>query len=157
MKIQLLLVGKTTQDFVGNGVEEYAGRLRHYLPFEVAVIPDIRNTRNLSPAQMKEKEGEAILRHVMPDDWVVLLDEHGTSFSSLAFAGYLAKRMLAAPKRLIFVIGGAYGFSGSVRAAARETVSLSPMTFSHQLARLLFAEQLYRAMTIINGLPYHHE
>ncbi|MDR1381184.1 MAG: 23S rRNA (pseudouridine(1915)-N(3))-methyltransferase RlmH [Tannerella sp.] len=157
MKVQLLLVGKTTQDFVQKGVEEYAGRLKHYLPFELEVIPDIRNTRNFSVDRLREKEGEAILRHLRPDDLTVLLDERGREFTSAEFAGYLEKKTVAAPKRLVFIIGGPYGFSDGVHAIAREKISLSRMTFSHQLVRLIFAEQLYRAMTILNNQPYHHE
>jgi 23S rRNA (pseudouridine1915-N3)-methyltransferase len=157
MKVQLLLAGKTTQDFVRKGVEDYTGRLKHYLPFEIEVIPDIRNTRNFSFDQMKEMEGTAILKYIQPDDWVVLLDEHGKEFTSLEFAGYMEKKMLTAPKRLSFIIGGPYGFSNKVYAVAREKISLSKMTFSHQLVRLIFVEQLYRAMTILGNQPYHHE
>jgi 23S rRNA (pseudouridine1915-N3)-methyltransferase len=157
MKVQLLLVGKTTRDFVRKGMEEYAGRLKHYLPFDWEAIPDIRNTRNFSFDQIKEKEGEAILKFIQPDDWVVLLDEHGSEFTSLAFAGYMGKKMLAAPKRLLFIIGGPYGFSNKVHAVACDKISLSKMTFSHQLVRLIFVEQLYRAMTILGNQPYHHE
>jgi 23S rRNA (pseudouridine1915-N3)-methyltransferase len=157
MKVLLLLVGKTTQDFIREGVAEYAGRLKHYLSFEMEVIPDIRNTRNFSPGQMKEKEGDAILRCIRPDDRVVLLDEHGKEFTSAAFAGYMEKKTLASPKRLVFIVGGPYGFSDRVYAIACDKVSLSRMTFSHQLVRLVFAEQLYRAMTILSNQPYHHE
>jgi 23S rRNA (pseudouridine1915-N3)-methyltransferase len=157
MKVRLLLVGKTTQDFVRKGEEEYAGRLKHYLPFEGEVVPDIRNTRNFSFDQMKEKEGELILKYIQPDDWVVLLDEHGKEFTSLEFAGYMDKKILASPKRLLFIIGGPYGFSNKVYAAAHDTISLSKLTFSHQLVRLIFVEQLYRAMTILSNQPYHHE
>jgi 23S rRNA (pseudouridine1915-N3)-methyltransferase len=137
-------------------VAEYTGRLKHYLPFEVEVIPDIRNTRNLSSGQIKEKEGEAILKCIRPDDWIVLLDEHGEEYTSVTFAGYMAKKTLAAPRRLVFIAGGPYGFPAGVYAVAREKISLSKMTFSHQLVRLIFAEQLYRAMTILNNQPYHH-
>ncbi|MDR0699489.1 MAG: 23S rRNA (pseudouridine(1915)-N(3))-methyltransferase RlmH [Tannerella sp.] len=156
MKVLLLLVGKTTPDFVQRGVEEYFGRLKHYLPFEIETIPDIRNTRNLSFDQIKAKEGEAILKHIQPDDWIVLLDEHGKEYTSSAFADYIGKKMLAAPKRLVFIIGGPYGFSDKIYAVACEKISLSKMTFSHQLVRLLFTEQLYRIMTILNHQPYHH-
>jgi 23S rRNA (pseudouridine1915-N3)-methyltransferase len=157
MKVLLLFVGKTTPDFVRRGVEEYSGRLRHYLPVEIETIPDIRNTRNLSFDQIKEKEGDAILKHIQPDDRVVLLDEHGKEYTSPAFADYIGKKMLASPKRLVFIIGGPYGFPDKIYAAACEKVSLSKMTFSHQMVRLIFAEQLYRAMTILNNQPYHHE
>jgi 23S rRNA (pseudouridine1915-N3)-methyltransferase len=157
MKVLLLLVGKTTQDFVRRGVDEYSERLRHYLPFEIETIPDIRNTRNLSFNQMKEKEGDTILKYIRADDWVVLLDERGKEYTSSAFAGYIEKKMLASPKRLVFIIGGPYGFPDKIYAAACEKISLSKMTFSHQLVRLIFAEQLYRVMTILNNQPYHHE
>jgi 23S rRNA (pseudouridine1915-N3)-methyltransferase len=157
MKVQLLLVGKTTQDFVRKGVEEFCGRLKHYLPFELEIIPDIRNTKNFSFDQMKEKEGELILKYFQPGDFIVLLDEHGKEFTSLDFAGYIEKKTSIVSKRFVFVIGGPYGFSNKVYAAAQEKISLSKMTFSHQLVRLIFVEQLYRAMTILGNEPYHHE
>jgi 23S rRNA (pseudouridine1915-N3)-methyltransferase len=157
MKVQLLLVGKTTQEFVRKGVEEYADRLKHYLPFEMETIPDMRNMRNFSFDRIREKEGDAILKYIQPDDLVVLLDERGKEFTSMEFAGYMEKKMLATPKRLVFIIGGPYGFADKVYALAREKVSLSKMTFSHQLIRLIFVEQLYRAMTILGNQPYHHE
>jgi 23S rRNA (pseudouridine1915-N3)-methyltransferase len=157
MKVRLLLVGKTTQDFVRRGVEEYSGRLKYYLPFEISYIPDIRNTRNLSFGQTKEKEADAILKYIQPDDWVVLLDERGKEYTSSTFADYIGKKMRAAPKCLVFIIGGPYGFSDKIYAVAGEQISLSKMTFSHQLVRLIFTEQLYRAMTILNNQPYHHE
>lgn len=157
MKVQLLLVGKTTQEFVRKGMEEYAGRLKHYLPFEMQTIPDIRNMRSFSSDRIREKEGDAILKYIQPDDVVVLLDEHGKEFTSMEFAGYMEKKMLATSKRLVFIIGGPYGFADKVYALAREKVSLSKMTFSHQLIRLIFTEQLYRAMTILSNQPYHHE
>jgi 23S rRNA (pseudouridine1915-N3)-methyltransferase len=158
MKVQLFVVGKTTQDFVRKGTEEFCSRLQHYLPsFEMEVIPDIKNTKNLSFDQMKEREGELILKYFQPGDFIVLLDEHGKEFTSLAFAGYMEKKAYSVSKRLVFVIGGPYGFSSKVYAAAQEQISLSRMTFSHQLIRLIFVEQLYRAMTILNNEPYHHE
>ncbi|MDR1368724.1 MAG: 23S rRNA (pseudouridine(1915)-N(3))-methyltransferase RlmH [Dysgonamonadaceae bacterium] len=157
MKISLLLVGKTAQDFVQKGVDEFCSRLKHYIPFELEIIPDIKNTKNLSFDQVKEKEGESILKTLQPGDHVVLLDERGKEWSSLQFAEYLEKKMHVVPKRLVFVIGGPYGFSQKVYDTAQEKVSLSKMTFSHQLIRLIFVEQLYRAMTILNNEPYHHE
>ncbi|GHT70710.1 ribosomal RNA large subunit methyltransferase H [Bacteroidia bacterium] len=157
MKIVLFLVGKTTQDFVQKGMDEFCSRLRHYLPFDVEVLPDIKNTKNFSFGQVKEREGELILKTFQPGDYVVLLDEKGKEFSSLRFADYLEKKMHVIPKRLVFVIGGPYGFSEKVYETAQEKISLSKMTFSHQLIRLVFAEQLYRAMTILNHEPYHHE
>ena len=157
MKIQLWVVGKTTQDFVEQGLTEFCGRIKHYLPFEMQVIPDIKDTKSLSPEQVKEKEGEGILKAIRPGDYIVLLDEQGRNFTSLQFAEYLERKILTVPKSLVFIIGGAYGFSPKVHKAAQEKIALSKMTFSHQLVRLIFAEQLYRAMTILNHLPYHHE
>jgi 23S rRNA (pseudouridine1915-N3)-methyltransferase len=157
MKIQLWVVGKTSQTFVQEGLAEFCGRLKHYLPFEMEVIPDIKNTKNLSFEQMKEREGETILNCFQPGDYIVLLDEHGKEFTSMEFAGYLEKKTHTVPKRLVFVIGGPYGFSSKVYEAAQEKIALSKMTFSHQLVRLIFVEQLYRAMTILNNEPYHHE
>ncbi|GHT13370.1 ribosomal RNA large subunit methyltransferase H [Bacteroidia bacterium] len=157
MKVQLLLVGKTTQDFVQKGVAEFCSRLTHYLPFEVEVIPDFKNTKNLTFDRIKEKEGEMILKFIQPGDFVVLLDEHGQEFTSLKFAGYIEKKTHTVSKRLVFVIGGPYGFSNKVYEAAQEKIALSKMTFSHQLVRLIFVEQLYRAMTILGNEPYHHE
>jgi 23S rRNA (pseudouridine1915-N3)-methyltransferase len=157
MKIILLLVGKTAQDFVQKGMDEFCSRLKHYLPFELEIIPDIKNTKNLSFEQVKEKEGESVLKSLQSGDYIVLLDERGKEFSSLQFAEYLEKKMHTVPKRLVFVIGGPYGFSRKVYEIAQEKISLSKMTFSHQLIRLIFVEQLYRAMTILNNEPYHHE
>ncbi|MDR0863340.1 MAG: 23S rRNA (pseudouridine(1915)-N(3))-methyltransferase RlmH [Candidatus Symbiothrix sp.] len=157
MKIQLLVVGKTNQDFVEKGVAEFCGRQKHYIPLDLEVIPDNKNMKNLSFEQQKEKEGELILKSVQPGDYVVLLDEHGKEFTSLQFSEYLEKKTHTVPKRLVFVIGGPYGFSKKVYETAQEKIALSKMTFSHQLIRLIFVEQLYRAMTILNNEPYHHE
>ena len=157
MKIQLLVVGKTNQDFVQKGLDEFCSRLKHYMPFELSIIPDIKNTKNLSQEQQKEKEGELILKNIQSGDYIVLLDEKGTAVSSLQFADYLEKKKHIVSKKLIFVIGGAYGFSAKVYETASEKLSLSTMTFSHQIIRLIFVEQLYRAMTILNNEPYHHD
>lgn len=157
MKIHLIMAGKTFQDFVREGMDEYGTRLKHYLPFETEVIPDIKNTKSLSFDHLKEKEGELILQSLQTGDFVVLSDERGKAFTSLEFAEYIGKKMQTVPKRLVFVIGGPYGFSQKVYEAAREKIALSKMTFSHQLVRLVFVEQLYRAMTILNHEPYHHE
>jgi 23S rRNA (pseudouridine1915-N3)-methyltransferase len=157
MKIQLLVVGKTHQDFVEKGVAEFCNRLKHYIPFELEVIFDNKNTKNRSFEQQKEKEGELIFKSFQPGDYIVLLDEHGKEFTSLQFSEYLEKKTHTVPKRLVFVIGGPYGFSPKVYEAAQEKIALSKMTFSHQLIRLIFVEQLYRAMTILNNEPYHHE
>ncbi|MDL2256956.1 23S rRNA (pseudouridine(1915)-N(3))-methyltransferase RlmH [Bacteroidales bacterium OttesenSCG-928-I14] len=157
MKIQLIVIGKTNQDFVHKGFEEFSGRLKHYIPFEFEVIPDIKNTKALTIEQQKEREGELILKSLRPDDYVVLLDEKGKEFTSLSFSDYLEKKMHVVPKRLVFIIGGPYGFSSKVYEKAKEKIALSKMTFSHQLIRLIFIEQIYRAMTILNNEPYHHE
>ncbi|MCL1938196.1 MAG: 23S rRNA (pseudouridine(1915)-N(3))-methyltransferase RlmH [Candidatus Azobacteroides sp.] len=156
MKILLLVVGKTSQDFVEKGLDEFGGRIKHYLPFEIQVIPAIKHAKSLSFDQQKEKEGEGILQYLQAGDYVVLLDEQGKEFTSLDFAKYLEKKRQTIPKCLVFVIGGAYGFSRKIYEAAQEKIALSKMTFSHQLVRLIFVEQLYRAMTILHQEPYHH-
>ncbi|MDR1356482.1 MAG: 23S rRNA (pseudouridine(1915)-N(3))-methyltransferase RlmH [Tannerellaceae bacterium] len=156
MKIVLLMIGKTDSSAYTQAIEEYGKRINRYLPFEVSVVPDLRNTRNMPEAQQKEKEGELILKALQPGDACVLLDERGTTYSSEDFAAYIGGKMHTVRKRLVFVIGGPYGFSRQLYDAAPESLSLSRMTFSHQMIRLLFTEQLYRAMTIINNEPYHH-
>ncbi|MDR1718597.1 MAG: 23S rRNA (pseudouridine(1915)-N(3))-methyltransferase RlmH [Dysgonamonadaceae bacterium] len=156
MKIQLLVIGKTTQDFIRKGIDEYLSRLAHYVPFELKVMPGLKETKHLSAEQIKRKEGDILLKTLLPSDYLILLDERGQDFSSMEFAEYLKKRS-SLSKRLVFIIGGAYGFSDDVYAAANEKIAFSKMTFSHQLIRLIFAEQLYRAMTILNNEPYHHE
>ena len=155
MKIVLLVVGKTTESYFVQGIDEYSKRLAHYVPFELTVIPELRNTKSLSADQQKEREADLILKALQPGDYVVLLDEHGREFTSLQFASYLEKKMANIAKRLIFVVGGPYGFSNRVYQAAQEKISLSKMTYSHQMIRLIFTEQLYRAMTILNNEPYH--
>lgn len=157
MKIVLLVVGKTTERYLIDAIAEYEKRLVHYIPFEMEVIADLKQTKNLSAEQIKEREGEMILKRLQPGDWVVLLDERGKEFTSMAFADFVEKRTHTVSKRMVFVIGGAYGFSSGVYAQAAEKISLSRMTFSHQMIRLLFVEQVYRAMTILNNEPYHHE
>ena len=157
VKISLLVVGKTDADHVRKGIEEYEKRVRRYLPYEMRVIPDVKNAKNLSETQQKEREGEAILAQVEPSDFLVLLDERGVEFTSKEFARFVEQKMVGGVKRLVFVIGGPYGFGDAVYARADMKVSLSKMTFSHQLVRVLFVEQLYRSMTILKGEPYHHE
>jgi 23S rRNA (pseudouridine1915-N3)-methyltransferase len=157
VKIQLIVIGKTNQDFVRQGLNEFCNRLTHYLPFELEIIPDIKNTKHLSSKQQKEKEGELILQSFQTGDYIVLLDEEGKEFTSTKFAGYIEKKIHTGLKRLVFVVGGAYGFSSAIYEAAHEKMALSKMTFPHQLVRLIFIEQLYRAMTILNNEPYHHE
>jgi len=156
MKITLLVIGKTDKDFVKKGIEEYQKRLVHYLPFELKIIPDLKNTKNLSENQQKQKEGELILDKIKSSDTLILLDENGKEFSSVGFSKYVEQKMIGGIKNLIFVIGGPYGFSDEVYKKAQGKISLSKMTYSHQMIRMIFIEQLYRAMTIIKGEPYHH-
>ncbi len=157
MKVILLVVGKTTDAYLQEGVSIYLNRLKHYLPFAMEVIPELKNTKSLSFEQQKEKESDLILDFVQTGDEVVLLDERGKEFSSTGFSQYMEQKMNASPKRLVFVIGGAYGFSEKLYVRANGKLSVSKMTFSHQMIRLIFVEQLYRAMTILKGEPYHHE
>jgi len=156
MKIKLVLIGKTDSDFLKKGIDEYTKRLKHYIGFEMITIPDIKNTKNLSENQQKQKEGELILNQISAGDFVILLDERGKEFSSVDFSKFIEKQMISGLKNLIFVIGGPYGFSDDVYKKANSKFSLSRMTFSHQMVRMIFVEQLYRAMTIIKGEPYHH-
>ena len=157
MKIQIIVSGKTNQHFVQQGLDEFCSRLTHYYPFELEVIPELKNAKHLPVEQQKEKEGELILRSFQAGDCIVLLDEHGKEFTSVKFAEYIEKKTHTSSKRLVFVIGGAYGFSPAVYQAAHDKIALSKMTFPHQLVRLIFIEQLYRAMTILHNEPYHHE
>ena len=156
MRIKLLLVGKTDSGYLGKGIDEYVKRLKHYLPFEMLIIPDLKNTKNLSENQQKQKEGELILNQVNPGDFVVLLDERGKEFTSVNFSKFIEKQMISGLKNLVFVVGGPYGFSNEIYKQSNSKISLSKMTFSHQMVRLIFTEQLYRAMKIIKGEPYHH-
>lgn len=156
MKTILILVGKTVNKHFIAGIEDYSERISHYMPFEIVTIPELRNTKNLSEEQQKISEGDLILRQIQPSDTVVLLDEHGKEFRSIEYARWLQQKQQTA-RRLVFVIGGPYGFSDAVYSRYNEKISLSKMTFSHQMVRLIFTEQLYRACTIIKGEPYHHE
>lgn len=156
MKTLLILVGKTTDRHFLAGISDYAGRISHYMPFELVTIPELKNTKSLSEDQQKTAEGELILKLLQPSDTVVLLDEHGRELRSIEFARWLEQKRNTA-RRLVFVIGGPYGFSPALYARANEQLSLSKMTFSHQMIRLVFTEQVYRACTIIKGEPYHHE
>ena len=156
MKTELILVGKTVNKHFVAGIKDYAERITHYMPFGITVIPELKNTKSLSEEQQKEREGELILKQLQTSDTVVLLDEHGLEFRSVEFARWMEKKQSTA-RRLVFVIGGPYGFSADVYARAKEKISLSRMTFSHQMVRLIFTEALYRACTIIKGEPYHHE
>ena len=156
MKTVLIQVGKTTNKHFIVGINDYVERINHYMPFDVLTIPELKNTKNLSEEQQKQSEGELIIKQLQPSDVVVLLDEHGKEYRSIDFARWLEQKQITA-RRLVFVIGGTYGFSKDVYARANEQVSLSKMTFSHQMIRLTFTEQIYRACTIIKGEPYHHE
>jgi 23S rRNA (pseudouridine1915-N3)-methyltransferase len=157
MKFTLLVVGRTVEKHYITAINDYVERTKHYVSFDMEVIPELKNTKSLSMEQQKEKEGETILKALQPGDVVVLLDEHGKEFRSIEFANWIERKMHTVNKRLVFIIGGPYGFSPSVYQAAQEKISLSKMTFSHQMIRLIFVEQLYRAMTILNNGPYHHE
>ena len=157
MNVELIVVGKTDSNEVARLVEEYKGRIGFYTRFGMTVIPDLRNTRSFSEAQQKKAEGELILKQLQTSDYVVLMDERGVQPSSEEFAEWLQKRMASGCKRLAFIIGGPYGFSEDVYARADGKISLSRMTFSHQIVRAIFAEQLYRAFTILHNEPYHHE
>lgn len=157
MKICLLLIGKTDETYLQQGIENFSKRIPHYIGFEIKILPDLKNTKNLSEDQQKEKEGEMIIQQVNSSDELILLDEKGEAYTSVEFARFLEKKMLSGTKRLIFFVGGPYGFSKSVYAKASGMVSLSKMTFSHQMVRLIMVEQLYRAMTILKGEPYHHQ
>jgi 23S rRNA (pseudouridine1915-N3)-methyltransferase len=157
MKISLIVVGKTDFDWVSQAVEMYSKRIKKYADFDIKYIADIKNTKNMTSEIQKNKEGELIMAALDVKDSVVLLDERGDNFSSVEFAGFISGKITASTRSLVFVIGGAYGFSQNVYKRANSKISLSRMTFSHQSVRLIFAEQLYRAFTIINGKPYHHE
>lgn len=156
MKVTLIVVGKTTDPRIEGLVEEYRKRLTHSLPTDIRVIPELKNTKNLSQDEQKKREGTLILNAIQPTDRVILLDEHGHEYRSIEFAQKVNTWQLAG-QNIVFVIGGPYGFSQEVYNRANEQLSISKMTFSHQMIRLLFIEQLYRAMTILDGEPYHHE
>lgn len=156
MKITLLVVGKTTDQRLQTLIEDYQQRLKHYVPFEMVVIPDLRNAKALTQTQIKEQEGMEILRRITPSMDVILLDEHGCEYRSIEYAQWIQKKM-AAGRDVTFIVGGPYGFSPAVYERANGKISLSKMTFSHQMIRLFFTEQIYRAMTILRGEPYHHE
>lgn len=157
MNIKLIVVAKTDAPYLQEGIALYERRLRHYTPFEMVVVPALKDTKNLDPAEIKRREGQLLLQQMQRCDRVVLLDEHGQRFTSVAFAAHLQRHMNASLRTLGFVIGGAYGFADEVYAAAHERLSLSDMTFNHQMVRLFFVEQLYRAFTILRHEPYHNE
>lgn len=157
MKIELAVIGKTSIGYLKQGIDEYIKRLKHYVPFEIKYIDDIKNTKNISEDQQKRTEGAKILSLLDKSDYVVLLDEHGKEYTSMQYSSYIQKRMLSGVKKVVFVIGGPYGFSQEVYDRANDKISFSKMTFNHEMIRLIFTEQLYRAYTIINHEPYHHE
>ena len=157
MKITLLTIGKTSSAYLTTGIDDYLSRVKHFADLQLVCLPDVKNARNLTAAQQKQAEWKIILDAIEPSDHVVLLDERGKQASSAEFATMLQKRMASGLKRLVFVIGGPYGFDQAVYDRADGLLSLSKMTFSHEMVRLFFVEQIYRAFTIINHLPYHHE
>lgn len=157
MKIELWLVGKTSFAYLKEGMEIYQKRLKHYIPFEVSIIPDIKKAKNLSSNQLKKKEGETILSKLKKEDFLILLDERGKHLTSVEFARFMEQKLQLSHKRIVFLVGGAYGFSEELYNRSNSKLSLSKMTFSHQMIRLFVLEQLYRAMTIMRGEPYHNE
>ncbi|MBR3456034.1 MAG: 23S rRNA (pseudouridine(1915)-N(3))-methyltransferase RlmH [Bacteroidaceae bacterium] len=157
MKTLLILVKKTTDPHIAALIDDYVERLKHYISFDITVVPELKNNKKMTEQQQKQLEGEQILRCLQPGDHVVLLDERGRELRSVELAEWMTQKMNTLSHRLVFVIGGPYGFSDDVYASAQQKLSLSKMTFSHQMVRLIFVEQLYRAMTIIRGEPYHHE
>lgn len=157
MKISLLVVGKTVHSYLNQGIDEYTKRISRYCPFSIQYIADAKTTKSLSQEQQKQLEGDNIAAALDKSDYVVLLDEHGKEFTSVDFSTYIERKMQSVPKRLVFIIGGPYGFSKEIYGRANEKISLSKMTFPHDLIRLVFTEQLYRAFSIIHHEPYHHE
>ncbi|MES2060655.1 MAG: 23S rRNA (pseudouridine(1915)-N(3))-methyltransferase RlmH [Bacteroidota bacterium] len=157
MKITFITVGKTEDAYLKDGIEKYVKRLKHYTKLEMTDIPELKNTKALTEDQQKAKEAELILKKITPNDHVILLDENGMEFTSVQFANYINKRSVSSSANLIFIVGGPYGFDQSVYQRANDKISLSRMTFSHQMVRLFFVEQLYRAYSIIKGEPYHHQ
>ena len=156
-KITVLAIGKTDDSWIKEGIDRYVKRLKHYLPFEFQLIPDLKNRKKLSQSQQKEQEGLLILKYLQPTDYLILLDENGSHYSSRKYAQFLQQKMNNSLKTLVFVVGGAFGFSCEVYQRANSKLSLSKMTFSHQMVRLIFKEQLYRGFSILRGEKYHHE
>ena len=157
MKIVLLAIGRTQSDYLVTGIDNYIKRINRYMPFELRLLPDVKSTKSLSEAQQKDAEGKMILSAFQPGDVAILLDERGRQYTSREFAGLVDRYAIQSAKRLVFVIGGPYGFSKEVYDRADSLLSLSKMTFSHEMVRLFFTEQIYRAMTILRGEPYHHD
>jgi len=156
MKITLIAIGKTEDKYLIEGIDKYINRLKHYINFSFLAIPDVKNVKNLSEAQQKAKEAELLHKQINNGDMVILLDEKGKKYSSVEFSNYLNKQMIGSVQHLIFIIGGPYGFDESIYKRANGSISLSDMTFSHQMIRLFFVEQLYRGFSILKGEPYHH-
>lgn len=157
MKVELWVIGKTSEKYLKTGIEVYEKRLRHYLPFKMIVIPAVKAGKGITAAAVKEKESQSILSKLKSEDFLVLLDEKGDTFTSVRFAKHLDQLLMRPERRLIFLVGGAFGFSATLYARAQAQLALSKMTFSHQMIRLFFLEQLYRAMTILRNEPYHNE
>lgn len=157
MKISLICIGKTDDKFIQEGIDKYLKRLKHYINFNLVVIPDVKNVKNMSQSQQMEKEAELFLKQISTGDMLVLLDERGKEFRSIEFADYLEHKMVTSVQHIVFLIGGPYGFADVIKSRASHSVSLSKMTFSHQMIRLFFVEQVYRAFSIMKGEPYHHE
>ncbi len=157
MKATLILVGKTADKRFAELIYEYTNRLKHYINFEINIIPELKNTKSLTSEQQKNSEAELIIKNLQSSDYIVLLDEHGKEMRSIEMADWMKRKMNTINKRIVFIIGGPYGFSQKIYDIANEKLSMSKMTFSHQMIRLIFVEQLYRSMTILNGEPYHHE
>lgn len=153
----MIVIGKTEEKYLTEGIEKYLKRLKHYINFSLIEIPELKNTKSLSEEQQKAKEAELIRKLLGSSDAVVLLDDKGKTFNSVEFSGYLNKKMISGLQHLVFIVGGPYGFDQSIYDRAAEKISLSKMTFSHQMVRLFFVEQVYRAFTILKGEPYHHE
>lgn len=157
MNITLILIGKTDADYLKVGIDLYLKRLKHYVNFKTIVIPDIKKKKNLSFEQQKKEEGDLIQKQLKADDFIVLLDENGKSYTSEGFSSFINKKMISGIKNLVFIIGGPYGFSDDIYKIAQQKIALSEMTFSHQMVRLIFVEQVYRAFTILKNEPYHHK
>lgn len=157
MKVTLICIGKTDEEYLRAGLEKFQHKLKHYIGFNMVIIPDVKNSKHLSMAQQKSREGALFLNHLSAGDHVVLLDERGKAYRSVDFAAYLNKLMVGSVQHLVFLIGGPYGFDDIIHQRANAKMSLSKMTFSHQMVRLFFTEQLYRAFSILKGEPYHHE
>lgn len=157
MKVELLVIGKTAFPYLTEGIEIYQKRLKHYVPFCLTILPDVKNARKMNQEELKRKEGELMLKKLEPNDQLYLFDERGKTYTSVQFSRFFAQQMQASHKRIVFAVGGAFGFSAAVYQRANGQISLSKMTFSHQMIRLFVVEQIYRALTILRGEPYHNE